>query len=122
MARVRSLSLETASRRSSPVRAPPHSSSTFGLPGSDISIVVRPTKALTPGDVLREVDGLQILAPADYLVVQAGFLGNVDLKDKVHEFTERRKADPSLTMSCIVRPIVNKCVFVRLYSLVCTGV
>ncbi|TNY22364.1 hypothetical protein DMC30DRAFT_392369 [Rhodotorula diobovata] len=83
-------------------------SSTFGLPGSDISIVVRPTKALTPGDVLREVDGLQILAPADYLVVQAGFLGNVDLKDKAHEFTERRKADPSLTMSCIVRPIVNK--------------
>ncbi|GAA5835110.1 hypothetical protein JCM9279_007202 [Rhodotorula babjevae] len=75
---------------------------------SDISIVVRPTKALTPGDVLREVDGLQILAPADYLVVQAGYVGNVDLKAKVDEFAERRKADPSLSMSCIVRPIVNK--------------
>lgn len=73
-----------------------------------MSIVVRPTKALTPGDVLREVDGLQILAPADYLVVQAGYVGNVDLKVKVDEFTERRKKDPNMSMSCIVKPITSK--------------
>ncbi|BGP38404.1 translation initiation factor eIF-2B epsilon subunit, GEF [Rhodotorula kratochvilovae] len=83
-------------------------SSSFQLPGSEIQIVVRPTKALTPGDVLREVDGLQILAPTDYLVVQAGFVGNVDLKAKTTEFTERRKVDPSLSMSCIVKPIASK--------------
>ena len=73
-----------------------------------MSIVVRPTKALTPGDVLREVDSLQILAPADYLVVQAGYVGNVDLKEKVQEFTDRRIKDPNLSMSCIVRPITKQ--------------
>lgn len=79
-------------------------------PGAEMSIVVRPTKALTPGDVLREVDSLQILAPADYLVVQAGYVGNVDLKEKVQEFTDRRLKDPNLSMSCIVRPITKQCV------------
>ncbi|GAA5998409.1 translation initiation factor eIF2B catalytic subunit epsilon [Rhodotorula paludigena] len=83
-------------------------SSSFQAPGSDLTIVVRPTKALTPGDVMREVDGLQILAPTDYLVVQAGFLGNVDLKQKVQEFGARRQKDPSLSMSCIVKPIATK--------------
>lgn len=73
-----------------------------------MTIVVRPTKALTPGDVLREVDSLQILAPADYLVVQAGYVGNVDLKEKVQEFTDRRVKDPNLSMSCIVRPITKQ--------------
>ena len=73
-----------------------------------MSIVVRPTKALTPGDVLREVDSLQILAPADYLVVQAGYVGNVDLKEKVQQFTDRRLKDPNLSMSCIVRPITKQ--------------
>lgn len=77
-------------------------------PGAEMSIVVRPTKALTPGDVLREVDSLQILAPADYLVVQAGYVGNVDLKEKVQQFTDRRLKDPNLSMSCIVRPITKQ--------------
>ena len=82
--------------------------SSFMSPGAEMSIVVRPTKALTPGDVLREVDSLQILAPADYLVVQAGYVGNVDLKEKVQEFTDRRLKDPNLSMSCIVRPITKQ--------------
>ncbi|GAA5905565.1 translation initiation factor eIF2B catalytic subunit epsilon [Sporobolomyces salmoneus] len=80
----------------------------FQGPESTLSIVVRPTKALTPGDVLREVDSLSILSPSDYLVVQAGYVGNVDLKAKVEEFGERKKADPSLTMSCLVSPIQSK--------------
>ncbi|GAA5877759.1 hypothetical protein JCM16303_000227 [Sporobolomyces ruberrimus] len=80
----------------------------FQGPDSTLSIIVRPTKALTPGDVLREVDSLSILSPSDYLVVQAGYVGNVDLKSKVDEFGERRKADQSLTMSCLVSPIQNK--------------
>ncbi|GAA6005765.1 hypothetical protein JCM11491_004000 [Sporobolomyces phaffii] len=80
----------------------------FQGPESTLSIVVRPTKALTPGDVLREVDSLSILSPSDYLVVQAGYVGNVDLKAKVEEFGERRKLDQSLTMSCMVSPIQNK--------------
>ncbi|GAA5946869.1 hypothetical protein JCM3765_002052 [Sporobolomyces pararoseus] len=80
----------------------------FQGPELTLSIVVRPTKALTPGDVLREVDSLSILSPSDYLVVQAGYVGNVDLKSKVEEFGERKKADPSLTMSCLVSPIQAK--------------
>ncbi|GAA5909439.1 hypothetical protein JCM5296_000571 [Sporobolomyces johnsonii] len=84
------------------------STTSFQGPESALSIVVRPTKALTPGDVMREVDGLSILAPADYLVVQAGYVGNVDLGQKVKDFTERRKADPSLSMSCVVAPIQTK--------------
>lgn len=58
--------------------------------------------------MLREVDSLQILAPADYLVVQAGYVGNVDLAEKVKEFAERRKKDPSMTMSCVVAPTETK--------------
>jgi translation initiation factor eIF-2B subunit epsilon len=79
-------------------------SSSFVKLGSSLSIVVRPTTAPTPGDILREVDGLGILAPVDYLVVQAGYVGNIDLKEKVEEFTAKRVADPSLTMSCVVSP------------------
>ncbi|KAK4051858.1 translation initiation factor eIF-2B epsilon subunit, GEF [Microbotryomycetes sp. JL201] len=84
------------------------STSSFSSPTSPLKIVLRPTRAATPGDVLREVDSLQILAPADYLVVQAGYVGNIDLQQKVNEFTERRKADPTMTMSCVVAPIATR--------------
>lgn len=56
---------------------------------------------------MREVDSLGILAPADFLVVQAGYVGNIDLAEKVKEFTERRKVDPTLAMSCVVAPRKN---------------
>lgn len=82
----------------------PPSTSSFTSPHSPILIVLRPTQAMTPGDVLREVDSLGILAPTDFLVVQAGYVGNVDLKQKVAEFTERRKSESSLSMSCVVAP------------------
>lgn len=72
---------------------------------SPLQIVLRPTKAATPGDVLREVDSLQILAPADFLVVQAGYVGSIDLAQKVKDFTERRTADPTMTMSCVVAAV-----------------
>lgn len=85
-----------------------HRTSIYSLPSSPLSIILRPTKAATPGDVLREVDSLQILAPADYLVVQAGYVGNVDLAQKVKDFAERRKKDPSMTMSCVVAPTETK--------------
>lgn len=88
----------------------PSSTSTFMSPKSPLSIVFRPTTALTPGDVLREVDGLQILAPADFLVVQAGYVGNAGLGELVKDFTERRKRDPNLSMSCVVAPRPAGCV------------
>lgn len=75
---------------------------------SPLQIILRPTKAATPGDVLREVDSLQILAPADFLVVQAGYVGSIDLAQKVKEFTERRTTDPTLTMSCVVAPVESR--------------
>lgn len=78
--------------------------STYSSHLSGISITLRPTTALTPGDVLREVDGLGILAPADFLVVQAGYVGNILLAEKVKEFTTWRKEDPTVCMSCVVTP------------------
>ncbi|KAL8287047.1 hypothetical protein RQP46_004053 [Phenoliferia psychrophenolica] len=76
--------------------------STYRSASSPLSIVLRPTTALTPGDVLREVDSLQILAPADFLVVQAGYVGNVGLGNLVRDFGLRRARDPDLVMSCVV--------------------
>ncbi|GAA5976582.1 hypothetical protein JCM11641_001346 [Rhodosporidiobolus odoratus] len=84
------------------------STQSFHGPETLLQIIVRPTKGLTPGDVMRECDSLSILSPADYLVVQAGYVGNVNLKQKVEEFGQRRKADPNLSMSCIVKPIATK--------------
>ncbi|KAI5474655.1 hypothetical protein MNV49_002699 [Pseudohyphozyma bogoriensis] len=78
--------------------------SSYSSAASGITVVLRPTTASTPGDVLREVDGLGILSPADFLVVQAGYVGNVDLAGKVAEFTKKRKEDPYLLMSCVVAP------------------
>lgn len=80
------------------------STSPFTLPTSTLLVVLRPTQASTPGDVLREVDSLGILAPTDFLVVQAGYVGNVNLEEKVKEFTERRVRESSLAMSCLVAP------------------
>ena len=59
---------------------------------------------MTPGDVLREVDSLQILAPADFLVAQAGYVGNLHLDTLVRDFGLRRARDPDLVMSCVVAP------------------
>ena len=87
------------------------STSSYNSSTSPLSIIIRPTKAMTPGDVLREVDGLGILAPADFLVVQAGYVGNVDLGEKVKEFAARRAASPMLSMSCVIAPRKHSCVF-----------
>ncbi|SGY47010.1 BQ5605_C001g00486 [Microbotryum silenes-dioicae] len=86
------------------------SQSTFQKSQASFTIVVRPTKAATPGDVLREVDSLQILAPADFLIVQAGYVGNLNLKAKVTQFAARRKADPNMCMSCVVAPVETRSV------------
>lgn len=93
-----------AQHRTQLTRTTSRRSSSFTKNGSTLNIIVRPTKSVTPGEVLRELDKLGILGPVDYLVVQAGYVGNLFLKDKVDEFTVRRKADPSLTMSCVVAP------------------
>lgn len=88
-----------------PANSPaPDSSSTYSGGSSPLQITLRPTTALTSGDVLREVDSLQILAPADFLVVQAGYVGSLSLGDRVKEFTSRRTRDPNLCLACVVAP------------------
>lgn len=59
----------------------------------------------TEGDVIREVDGLALTG--DYLLVRAGFVGNLDLEKAVEDFTARRKKDPGLLMECLVSPRSN---------------
>lgn len=102
------LALSCLARSVSPSAADPlglaHRTSIYSQPHYPLSIIFRPTTAQTPGDILREVDSLQILNPADFLVVQVGYVGNVDLKQRVEEFGERRKMDQALAMSCVVAP------------------
>lgn len=65
-----------------------------------MSIRIRQTQATSEGDVMREVDGLAIAG--DWLLVKAGYIGNLDLETAVTEFTAKRKKDPSLLMDCVV--------------------
>ncbi|KAM0754479.1 hypothetical protein T439DRAFT_309262 [Meredithblackwellia eburnea MCA 4105] len=74
--------------------------SPFSHPHSPLTLTLRPFQGQTPGDVLREVDGLQLLAPTDFLVVQAGYLGNVALEELVKDFSARRVRDKDLVLGC----------------------
>lgn len=65
-----------------------------------MSIRIRQTQAVSEGDVMREVDGLALTG--DWLLVKAGYIGNLDLEKAVTDFTAKRKKDPSLLMDCIV--------------------
>lgn len=78
------------------------SQTTFDKPYSTMSVTTRSTNAASPGDVMREVDALGILAPTEFLVVQAGYVGSIDLKDQVERFRARRTKDPNLVLSAIV--------------------
>lgn len=51
---------------------------------------------------MREVDGLAL--PGDWLLVKAGYMGNIDLAKVVNDFTAKRKRDPGLLMECVVAP------------------
>lgn len=77
-----------------------HRSSTFMLPTAPMSIRIRQTQAITEGDVMREVDSLALTG--DWLLVKAGYIGNLNLEQAVTDFTAKRKKDPSLLMECLV--------------------
>lgn len=65
-----------------------------------MNIRLRTTMASTEGDVMREVDSLAL--PGDWLLVRAGYIGNLDLARAVTDFTARRKKTPGLLMECLV--------------------
>ena len=67
-----------------------------------MEIVLRSTSATTQGDVLREVDALGLAA--DFLLVRAGYIGNLHLAQLVKRFTQKRKKDPGLAMECLLAP------------------
>jgi translation initiation factor eIF-2B subunit epsilon len=69
-------------------------------PTAQMSIRIKQTQATSEGDVMREVDGLAIAG--DWLLVKAGYIGNLDLEKAVTDFTAQRKKDPSLLMNCLV--------------------
>lgn len=69
-------------------------------PTAPMSIRIRQTQAISEGDVMREIDSLAIAG--DWLLVKAGYIGNLDLETAVTDFTAKRKKDPSLLMDCIV--------------------
>lgn len=51
---------------------------------------------------MREVDALGILAPTDFLVLQAGFVGSIDFKTEVATFAARRTKDPNYVLSALL--------------------
>lgn len=65
-----------------------------------MEVHIRYTDAGSQGDVLRDADGLKITA--DFLLVQAGYIGNLDLQSAHERFAEKRKADPNLVMDCLL--------------------
>ena len=81
-------------------------SSTFTSPTASMTIRVRSTQAYTEGDVIREVDSLALTG--DWLLVRAGYLGNLNLEQNVADFKAKRKRDPGLLMDCIVAPRSRK--------------
>ena len=69
-------------------------------PTASMSIRIRQTQAYSEGDVMREVDGLALTG--DWLLVRAGYMGNLDLQSAVEGFTARRKKEQGLLMECLV--------------------
>lgn len=67
-----------------------------------MEVRIRSTLASAEGDVLRELDNVPL--QGDFLLVRAGYMGNIDLDSAVKAFTVRRKKDPSLLMDCLVAP------------------
>lgn len=84
------------------------SSSTFMSPTAPMTIRIKQTQAISEGDVMREVDGLALAG--DWLLVKAGYIGNLELETAVTDFTAKRKKDPSLLMECIVTSRTRRCV------------
>jgi translation initiation factor eIF-2B subunit epsilon len=70
---------------------------------STFEVILRATAALSPGDVLREADSLPLAG--DFLLVRAGYVGNLDLQQAVNNFAEKRRRDNGLVMDCLVRPV-----------------
>lgn len=67
-----------------------------------MKVSLRSTLGNSEGDVLRDVDNLGI--KNDFLLVRAGYIGNIDLESAVRAFTVKRKKDSSLLMECLVAP------------------
>jgi translation initiation factor eIF-2B subunit epsilon len=66
-------------------------------------VILRATSALSAGDVLREADSLPLAG--DFLLVRAGYVGNLDLQQAVNDFAEKRRKDNGLVMECLVRSV-----------------
>jgi hypothetical protein len=76
-----------------------------GSPYADdpsFEVVLRATTAMYPGEVLQEADDLPLAG--DFLLVRAGYVGNLDLRQAVKNFGEKRRKDSGLVMDCLVRP------------------
>lgn len=79
-------------------------------------IVRQLTDALSIGDIMRSVDQLDLRSP--FLFVQAGYIGNLDLRKHLDSFSRRKAKDPNLTMECLVssNPIATS-VFLYIFYL-----
>jgi translation initiation factor eIF-2B subunit epsilon len=72
-----------------------------------MDVHIRYTDGNSQGDVLRDADQLKITA--NFLLVQVGYLGNLDLRVAHERFAAKRKADPNLVMDCLLAPTQPGC-------------
>lgn len=68
-------------------------------------VTLKQTASVTEGDVLREADALEL--KSNFLLLRAGYLGNVDLARALKEFAVKRKADPNLVLDSLLVPSVG---------------
>ena len=78
------------------------SSSPYGSASNAMQIILRSTTATSHGDVMREVDALQL--KVNFYLVHVGYIGNLDLTAAMETFAKKRKADSGLVMDCLVAP------------------
>lgn len=67
---------------------------------SGASVILKSTLSLSQGDIMQEVDALQL--KTDFLLLRVGYVGNLDLAQALSRFAEKRTKDPHLIMDCLV--------------------
>lgn len=67
---------------------------------SGASIILKSTLSHSQGDIMQEVDALQL--KTDFLLLRVGYVGNLDLAQALSRFAEKRSKDPHLIMDCLV--------------------
>lgn len=65
-------------------------------------LILKQTGSVTEGDVLREADALEL--KTNFVLLRAGYIGNLDLQRALKEFANKRKRDANLVLDSLLMP------------------